>query len=271
MYMEGGDFLTDAFTYNNMGASGDFQNGIGTVTTAADAYKIASWLSTASVVFNEKYFLNITSNYSGSTRLGENNKWGLFPSIGGGVQWDKGIPFFSYLKVRASWGKAGNIPQQSNLSSDLISPQGYVYSGGNYTPAYATSRDGNPNLKWEEKSEINIGADFTFMNDRLSGSIDWFNNKASDLISRVNIASPPNLSNSTIANVGEIQNKGLEINLNVVAKRSLEFNWDFNFNLSQVTSKVNSLSGNGFTLAPSGEMNIGVIPDASGCGSHGIN
>ena len=272
MFLEGGDFLTDAFSYNNMAASGDFLKGIGTASTAADSYEVVSWLSSASLVFKGKYFLNATANYSGSTRLGENNKWGLFPSLGGGIQWEEGIPIFSTLLVRASWGKAGNIPQQSNLSRTLLTPSyaGYIYNG-NYAPAYSVSRDGNPDLKWEEKAELNIGADFTLLNRKVSGSIDWFNNKVTDLISPVNIPSPPNLSSTKVANIGELQNRGLEINLNVSAKKTLQFSWDFNVYMSRVTTMVNSLSGNGYSIGSDGELMIGYMPDAGGCSSHGVN
>jgi iron complex outermembrane receptor protein len=274
LYMEGGDFLTDAFGFNNMAASGDFQNGLGIVSSSMDSYKVITWQNSASVLFKDKYFLNATANYSGSTRLGENNKWGLFPSLGGGIQWDDGVLVFNSLTLRASWGKAGNIPQQSNLSRTLLTPAtygNYMYSNGTYIPSYYTTRDGNADLKWEEKSEINIGADFTLLNHRLSGSIDWFNNKVSDLISPVQIESPPNLSNSMVANIGELQNRGVEINLNVSARKTMKFSWDFYFNLSRVTTTVNSLSGNGYSIGTNGEISIGFFPDAGGCSSHGVN
>ncbi len=271
MYLEGGDFLTDAFEFNNMAASGDFPNGLGVASTSKDSYKVISWQNSASVVFRDRYFLNATATYSGSTRLGENNKWGFFPSLGGGIRWDEAIPVFNTLTLRAAWGKSGNIPQQSNLSRTWLAPSGYMYNNGNYTPTYSTYRDGNPDLKWEEKSEINIGADFTFLNRRVSGSIDWFNNKVNDLISPVRVDSPPHVSSNMVANIGELQNRGLEINLNVSARKTMQFAWDFNFNLSRVTTTVNSLSGNGYSIGSNGELAIGYFPDAGGCSSHGVN
>ncbi|MBA4053736.1 MAG: hypothetical protein C0490_03405 [Marivirga sp.] len=272
-YAQGGNFLTDAFSYNNMAASGDFQKGIGTVSSVADSYKIASWVNTASLVFREKYFLNATGVYSGSTRLGEDNKWGFFPSFGGGVQWNEGIGFLNYAKIRLSWGKAGNIPQRSNLSKSILTASTYPssYQNGNFLPIYYTVRDENRRLKWEEKSELNIGADFTFLNNRVNGSIDWFSNKVSGLISPVNIPSPPNLSYTMFANLGEIQNQGVEINLNINAKKTTQFLWDLNFNLSRVKTTVNSLSEPNYALTANGELSIGILSDAGGCSSHGVN
>lgn len=269
-FLEGGNFLTDAFTYNNMSAAQDFPNGVGVAASLADSYKVISWLNTASITFKNKYFLNVTNNSSGSTRLGTNNKWGLFPSIGGGVQWKKGIPVFSLLKLRASWGKAGNIPQQSNLSGSLLSQGGFIFYNGNYIPSYYNLRSANPNLKWEEKTEFNFGTDFTFLNERISGSIDWFNNKVTDLISEVRVPSPPNLGPAKFANLGELKNHGVEINLNVSAIKRSELIWDFNFYLSRVSTKVKSLSGNGYSLIPEGKIIIGNFsgPGSSGYGAN---
>ena len=270
-HIQGGNFLTDAFGYNNMGASLDFQNGLGQVYTSGDSYKVISWMNTAYLVFHEKYFLNATTTYSGSSRLGINNKWGLFPSVGGGIQWEEGLSFFSHLKLRVSWGKAGNIPQQSNLSRALMRPAGYMYNGTDYIPSYSTMTDANPDLKWEEKSEVNIGADFTLLNDRVSGNIDWFNNTVVDFISSVVIPTPPNLSNNRFANLGEIQNRGVELNLNVAMRKTMQFSWDLNFNISRIKTKVNSLQGNGYALGENGKINIGYLTDAGGCSCQSVN
>ncbi|WP_276372719.1 SusC/RagA family TonB-linked outer membrane protein [Chryseolinea sp. H1M3-3] len=271
IHMQGGNFLTDAFGYNNIGASLDFQNGIGMVSSARDSYKVISWTNTASMLFHDKYFLNATTTTSGSSRLGKNNKWGLFPSLGGGIQWEEGLSFFSHLKLRASWGKAGNIPQQSNLSRALMSPSDYMYYEGNYIPAYYTTRDANPDLKWEGKSELNIGVDFRLLNDRVSGNIDWFNNNVEDLISSVSIATPPNLSSTKFANLGEIQNRGVELNLNIAMRKTMQFSWDLNFNISRIKTKVNSLQGNGYALGSDGKIYIGTLTESAGCGCSAAN
>lgn len=271
MHLEGGNFLTDAFGHNNMEASLDFQNGNGTAFSSAGSYKVVSWMNTASLVFHERYFLNATTTYSGSTRLGENNKWGLFPSLGGGMQWQEGLAFFSHLKTRASWGKAGNLPQQSNLSRLMMNNTGYIYYDGNYMPAYSATRDANPDLQWEEKSEVNIGADFGLLNDRVTGSIDWFRNKVTDLISQVVVPSPPSLTSNKFANLGEIQNRGVELNLNVAMRKTMQFSWEMNFNLSQVKSTLISLQGNGHALGQNGKMSLGNVSEGGGCSCQPIN
>jgi iron complex outermembrane receptor protein len=253
-----------------MTAAGDFLDGLGTVSSLADSYDVLRWINSASLVYRKKYFLNATATYSGSSRLGENNKWGLFPSVGGAILWNE-LPLFNSLKARASWGKSGNVPQSSNLSRSLLTAGGYSLQNGSYLPFYVTSRDANPDLQWEAKTEFNIGADFMLLNNRVSGSIDFFRNKVSHLISPVVIPSPPNLSNSMIANIGELKNRGLEINLNISAKRTTNFIWDVNLNLSHVKTKIVSLSAGGYTLVSDGSLNIGILPDAGGCSSHGVN
>ncbi len=242
--LEGGDFLTDAFTFNNLVAARDFQNGLGKVASSADSYKLISFLNAASVVYKDKYFLNATANSTGSTRLGANNKWAFLPSISGGVEW-KNLPLFNSLKLRAAWGKVGNQPQQSNLSGSLITQSGgnYFYNG-NYLPSYYTVREANPDLKWEEKTEIDIGTDFTVLNNRIKVSFDWFTNSVTNfytLYTAYNFDNSPRYSH--YANFGEVQNKGLELNAEMAAINNTKFKWVFNINLSTINTEVVSLKG----------------------------
>ena len=270
--VEGGDFLTDAFTFNNMEAAQDFQNGTGSIFTSASGHKVINWTNGASVVFNKKYFVKVAGTYSGSTRLGINNKWGFFPAVIGGVQWEEGLFIFDHLKLRASWGKAGNMPERSNMSGSSMGPGQLFYYNGEYIPGYYTYRAENPDLSWEEKTEINVGSDFTFLNGSVRGSIDFFSNTVTDLISPVVIPSPPALSNQAFGNLGKLQNRGVELNFEVSAKKTMQFSWDMSFNLSRVVTHVESLSGNGYSIGENGEMNIGVLSDAGGgCSSHGVN
>jgi iron complex outermembrane receptor protein len=271
-FVEGGDFLTDAFAYNNMEAAQDFQNGTGIISTSASSYKVINWTTRASVVINKLYFVHAAGTYSGSTRLGVNNKWGFFPSVMAGVQWEEGLFMFDYLKLRASWGKAGNMPERSNMSGSLMGTGQPIYYNGVYIPGYNIYRDANPDLRWEEKTEINIGTDFTLLNGHIRGSIDWFTSDVADMISPVIIPSPPSLSGQTFGNLGRLQNRGVELYVDVSVKKTAQFSWDMSFNLSRVVTRVESLSGNGYSIGQNGEMNIGVLTDAGGgCSSHGIN
>ena len=267
LYLEGGDFITDEYGFSNMDASRDFEKGLGTVESRPEGFDVISFHSGVFLKFKSKYFLNANANYSGSTRFGAKNKWGLFPSIGGGIQWENDVLFFDFLKLRAAWGKSGNLPQTSNLSNSLTGPIGSFYYNGSYIDTYGIMRESNPDLKWEEKSEINVGADFTLLNGRLQGSLDWFKNKVSDLITEVNVPSPPNLGYSKVVNLGEIQNTGVEIDLQVSAVNTDKLNWDFGVNVTSVSTKINSLEGDGYSIGNNGQLLVGTLSEeGGGCG-----
>jgi iron complex outermembrane receptor protein len=270
--LQGGNFLTDAFTYNNLGSAQDFQNGLGTVGSSADSYKTISWVTTASVLFKNRYFLNATSSYSGSTRLGVNNKWGCFPSIGGGIQWSEGLPLFNSLKVRASWGKVGNQPQQSGLSTSVFEPSGRFFYNGNYDNfSFYPIRNSNPNLQWEEKTEFTYGADFTLLNNKVKGSIDWFSNSVTNWITPVYVPTPPSLSGVSIVNLGELQNNGFELYLSVAAVSNEKIKWETQLNLSTISTEVKSLRRNGYSLGDGNQLIFGSLSDSPGSSALGIN
>jgi len=267
LYLEGGDFITDEYGFSNMDASRDFEKGLGTIESHAEGFDVISFHGGGFLKFKNRYFLNANANYSGSTRFGAENKWGLFPSIGGGVQWENDVLFFDFLKIRAAWGKSGNLPQASNLSNSSMGPSGSFYYNGSYIDTYSIVRGANPGLKWEEKSEINIGADFTILHGRVRGSLDWFKNKVNDLITEVSIPSPPNLGIYKVVNLGEIQNTGVEIGLQVSAANTDKFSWNFGVNVSTVSTKINSLEGNGYSIGNNGQLLVGTTSqDGGGCG-----
>jgi iron complex outermembrane receptor protein len=148
--------------------------------------------------------------------------------------------------LRATWGKSGNQPQQSNLSGSLMSQGGSYFYNSNYLPSYYIAREENPNLKWEEKTEINIGADFTLLNNRISGSVDWFTNSVNNFYTLYTDYSFNSVRDSRFVNFGEIQNTGVEFNAEVSAIDNTKFKWAFNLNLATIYTKVASLKGDGF-------------------------
>lgn len=249
--MEGGNFLTNSFTYHNMGSALDFANGLGTVFSYANSNKLVAFFGRANLNVGNNYFISASARYEGSSRFGANNKWGLFPAVSAGANISNfiDIPSVETLKVRASYGRTGAIPGDSYIALQRFGPVGNFLFNGSYGPSYGPVSNPNPNLGWETKDEINIGADFTMLNSKLSGSIDYYIRNTKDMILPVKVPVPPNLRDETWVNIGELESTGLELALNYKAINNPDFRYDVGINFSLPTTKVVSLT--------SGELSFG--------------
>lgn len=249
--LSGGNFLTDAFSYNNIGAALDFNNGLGSVRSYANSNKLVAFFGRANLNVNENYFLSLSARYEGSSRFGANNKWGLFPAASAGVTLSNLIdmPAVNSLKLRVSYGKTGNQPNQSYISLQRFGRTGSFFYNGAYGPSYGPISNPNPDLAWETKEEIDFGADFALLDNRLTGTVDYYTRNTTDLILAVNVPVPPNLFGQTILNIGEVQNSGIELAMNYAVINSPSLNWTTGFNLSTFSTEVLSLS--------SGDVEVG--------------
>lgn len=222
------NYLTDVFTYNNLGNALSYSTGESSAGSYRNGYENVATLSRLSLGYNDTYNFTATVRREGSSRFGEGNKFAIFPSFGLSADLVKamGLDFADALKLRASWGVAGNLPGSSFLSLQRFGPQGRFFYNGAFVPSYGPVSNANPDLKWERQAETNIGLDFSFMNYRLNGSIDFFNRTTSDLLAEVAVPVPPNLFPTTWVNLGEMQNTGLElaINYNVIKKENFTYN-----------------------------------------------
>ncbi|MFP4091461.1 MAG: SusC/RagA family TonB-linked outer membrane protein [Cyclobacteriaceae bacterium] len=228
----GGNFITDIFTYNNLGAALDFDNGLGNVFSYKNDYKIVGFFGRLNLNYNGTYFLSAAVRQEGSTLFGEGNKWGTFPAVSGGVTLTNllDIPAVDNMKLRASYGVTGNTPADPYLSQLRFGPQGNFFFNGQFIPSYGPTSNPNPNLRWERKAEFDVGVDFTMFGDRLNGTIDYYQRITTDLIYPLTVPVPPNLVGTTEINVGEINNDGLELALNYAVIQNDNFTWNTGFN-----------------------------------------
>jgi iron complex outermembrane receptor protein len=252
--MQGGNFLTNAFTYNNMGAALDFANGLGQVISYANSNRLVAFFGRANVNINGNYFVSASARYEGSSRFGDNNKWGIFPAVSAGVTLSNlvQIPLMNSLKLRASYGVTGNQPANSYLSLERVGPTGNWYYNGAYVPSYGPSSNANPDLKWETKAELDFGVDFSMLDNKLSGTIDYYTRKTDDLLISVPVPVPPNLVGTTLVNIGELKNSGFELALNYLAINKASLGWTTGVNLATMNAKVVSLSKNNLTAGEGG-------------------
>jgi TonB-dependent starch-binding outer membrane protein SusC len=245
--VSGGDFLTDAFTYNNISENTalDFKNGLGSLYSYANSDRLVAFFGRAIFNFNENYYLNASARYEGSSRFGANNKWGLFPAVSAGVTLSNlmDIPAVNNLKLRVSWGVTGNRPGQSYASLQRFGTTGSsFFVDGAYVPSYAPVSNANPDLKWETKDELDFGADFTLLDSKLSGTIDYYTRNTKDLLLFKNVPVPPNLYGQTLLNIGELKNSGIEVALNYVAISKSNLNWTTGVNFATFKTEVVSLT-----------------------------
>lgn len=239
----GGNFLTDAFTYNNLGASLDFPNGLGGVFSYANSNRLIAFFGRVNLNIDGTYFISASARQEGSSRFGEDEKWGLFPAISAGVNITNlvDLPGVDQLKFRGSWGQTGNQPSQSYLSLRRFGPAGSFFFNGNYIPSYGPQSNPNPNLKWEVKNEIDFGIDFSLNGGKISGTVDWYQRNTTDLLFLINVPVPPNLFNQTWSNVGEMKNTGFEFAVDYLAVDNGNFSYKTGVNFATFNTEIVAL------------------------------
>lgn len=240
------NFVSDATEWNLI-QSGTVQSN----TSFKDANRLSSYYGRLNYKLKDRYLLTFTLRRDGSSRFGGNNKWGTFPS--GALAWNMADEQFlqdtkiSNLKLRLGYGITGNQEIPNNLYREQLSIAGsaiYVF-GGQAIPSVLPTNFQNPNLKWEETSQLNFGVDFGLFDQRLYGSVDYYIKNTTDLLLQFSTAAPSVVATQW-ANVGEVENKGLEINLNADVIDKDDFLWSSNINFSTNKNEVISLSNENF-------------------------
>lgn len=235
-------FLSDVFKWYSIQAA----TSINIPTSYAEENKLISMYGRANYNYDDRYLFTATLRRDGSSRFGSENKWGLFPSAAFSWRISKeqfySSNLLSDLKFRASYGVTGSqeIGNYNSLSTLSASSSGYIVGGSKVT-IVMPSQYANPDLKWEETAQVDIGLDFGFIEGRFQGSLDWYSKKTSDLLLSIDVPSPSYISRQ-IANVGEVRNRGIEFTLNADLIRSGNFKWNASINVSHNSNKVLSLT-----------------------------
>jgi TonB-linked SusC/RagA family outer membrane protein len=217
-------------------------------TTIDTDVVLVGFFGRANVNFRDKYLLTLSYRRDGSSRFEEENRWGNFPAAA--FAWKMKEDFFkdsetlSDLKLRVSYGITGQ--------QDIPDPNGYLekyeIGGGNSQYYFGTeaipvalSSKRTKNLKWEETANFNVGVDFGFLNNRISGAVDVYAKESKDLLVNAAISDGANFSNRVYQNVGSFTTKGIELNLNAILLQSESFNWNVNFTASKFERRIKDL------------------------------
>lgn len=247
-YANNYNFPTDFFQWNNLGIGQALKEGKAGMGSSASENTLIGFFARVSYAYDNRYNLLVSVRREGSSKFGDNNKWGTFPSASLGwtisnEEFMKGITWLNNLKLRAGFGITGVIPNNPYESlTKYTYGSSYYYSDGKWLPGLSVNSNPNPDLRWEKSTEFNVGLDWSVLDDRLGGSIDLYNKKTTDLLFLYTVPTPPNLYNQTLANAGSVRNRGIEIAVNAVPVRTKDFEWKTVVTVSANKNKLLSLS-----------------------------
>jgi TonB-linked SusC/RagA family outer membrane protein len=240
-------FDTNYFLYNNLAAGAIVK--YGDVSSYKNGYNLSSFLGRVNYMYADRYIATVNIRFDGSSKLGENNKWGFFPSAS--LAWVmseedfmKDIDAIDEFKLRVGYGRTGNQDAISAYNSLLLmGPSGITSVNGVPTVTYSYNRNANPDLKWETKNMFDVGVDMAFMNRRLTANIDYYYSKTEDLLYDYDVPVPPFVHPKLLANLGEMENSGLEFTVGYSPIRSKDMDLTISGNVAYQKNKLLSLSG----------------------------
>ena len=266
-FVSAGNFLTDQFTYNNLGASEDIARDLSpNFQSGKESSTLIAGFARVNFNYNDVFYVQGIVRREGSSKFGANNKWAWFPAASAGVNIANlvDIPGIDQMKFRVGYGVTGSLPDRNYVSLERLTPlEGRFFYNGTYIQPYGPGSNPNPDLKWERKGEINIGLDFTALDFRLNGSIDVYNRSTTDLLFNVAVPVPPNQFPESLLNLGELNNRGVEVVLDAAIVRSENVSYNIGFNFAANRTEIVSLSSEEFDF---GDQNF-----RANLGSPGLN
>lgn len=267
-------FTSNEFGYHNLQA-GSIRPWGGTASTYEHPI-LMSFMGNLKYLFLHRYTLGFTLRADGSSKVGENNRWGYFPSVS--FEWDvlkepfiHNLPYVSQLKLRLGSGISGNLGGISSYNSlEMYQPIGMVSTYGTPSVTLGHASNPNPDLKWETRGTMNIGVDLGLWHNRLVMTAEYYYSKTSDMLYLYDVSVPPFPYNKLLANLGKMSNQGFELGLGGTPLETRDMQLNVNLNLSRQQNKLISLSGNyngqymeANPITPLGSLN--------GAGFHGGN
>lgn len=267
-------FGTNFFEYNNLAAGAQVK--YGDVSSYKNGSSLASFMGRFNYTYDDRYIATVNVRADGSSKLGANNKWGFFPSAS--LAWSikeeefmEDVDWVTNLKLRTGYGLTGNQDAISAYNSmKLMSPTGVTTINGNPVVTYGINRNDNPDLRWEVKKMFDVGVDAGFFDDRLTATIDYYYSRTTDLLYNYAVPVPPFAFSTLLANLGEMENSGVEVAVTAVPYKTKDSELTISANFSWQKNKLLSLSGTymGQELSAKEFMNLGGM---SGAGFVGGN
>ena len=266
------NFSTDAFGYDKLTAGASRPWG-GTDSDYSDSH-MESFLLRLQYTLFSRYTLTVNARADASSKVGKNHRWGFFPSVSGAwviskEKWMERLKFISNAKLRIGYGRSGNLGGIGSYNSlQLVQPNGVIPMGGSIATTLGVIRNANPDLRWEVKRTFNIGLDLSLWQSRMAFSIDYYRSKTTDMLYVYDVPVPPFPYDKLLANLGSMENSGLEIGFGITPLRTKDMELAINMNWSFERNKLLSLDGdyNGQHLTAPEQQGISAL---WGAGFHG--
>jgi len=249
-------FYSDDLLYHNLGLGNNVvidEDGFGKYYLST--LRMISFFGRVNYSYASKYLFQATVRRDGSSAFGVNNRWATFPSVS--VAWRaseeefiKRLEIFDDLKFRVGYGVSGNsLGFDAFTATQRYGATGwFTNSNGDLVHTIGPTANANPDLKWERTGMFNVGLDYAFFNSRLSGTIEFYNKNTKDLIYEYPVSTTQYLFDKLTANVGEINNKGVEFSINAIPLQTRTFSWSTGINLSHNKNVVKKISNNEFSV-----------------------
>ncbi len=253
------DFYNDNLKYYDLTFANKI-DGIDAVESGnLSTLRMISFYGRANYSYADKYSFQVTLRRDGSSAFGKNNRWATFPSVSAAWRLSeesfiRNLNVFDNLSLHAGYGVSGNsLGFDAFTAMQTYAATGwfqYTDSKGQTTNMHTigATNNSNPNLKWERTGMFNIGIDFGFFGGRLSGTLEYYDKRTSDLIYYYPVSTNRYAFGTMTANVGDISNKGVELNINAVPVTTRDFKWTTGINLSHNSNKVEKLSNQTFSV-----------------------
>ncbi len=248
--MSNANFPVDGIGQWDMGSGTDLVAGLASMSSSKDTReRLLALFARVNYSYDNRYLLTASVRRESSSKFGPKHRWGTFWAVSGGWRisnesfMEGAREWLSDLKVRVAYGVTGNNSFDSGNTVRRYGPNSYWQNtDGIWQPAYGPINNANPDLKWEEKGEFNVGLDFAFFNNRLYGKFDWYKRRVKDMLFSVDAPQPPNVNNKIMDNIGTLQNTGFEIEIGGVIMQNRNFQWNSEIRLSHNETKIKNLS-----------------------------
>ena len=257
-------FDTDIFGFHNIGSGGALKEGLASMGSSKEDNRLIAFFGRVMYNYKEKYLFSASVRYEGSSRFGDNHKWGTFPAVSLGWRisrepWLKDAKWLNELKLRAGFGITGN-QEIGNYRSLSILRKGSsnFYYNKKWISTYEPGSNPNPDLRWEKKKEFNVGLDMSVLDNRLNVTVDYYNRRTKDLLYTYTVPVPPNLYPSKFANVGTIDNKGIEVTVNATPISRKNFSWNLAATISHNKNNLVKFSNEDYEMV---QIQTGYFPD----------
>lgn len=270
-YAKNMGFITDAFGANNLVAGTYLKEGLAEMASSKESNKLIAFIGRGTYNFDNKYLMTATIRREGSSRFGDNYKWGNFPAVSIGWRissepFMENLEWLNDLKLRAGYGVTGTQMLTNYISIPRMTGQQYIMQGDKWVQGYGLSTNPNPDLKWETKKELNIGLDISALDNRVGMIFDVYMRNDNDLLYTVEAPMPPLVHSSLWANVGKMKSNGIEFTIFGVPIKTQDFRMNASMNFSYNKSKLQDMS-NAKYISAANYIPIGTFPAPGNLGS----